>query len=243
MTGFRVKSPIFKVFGEMGKISASQFSPEVHRFLGKALNTAISNTPVRDLKTINANQRKQYRRRLNYIPSYFDTSSPTLIFNEENEQWMRMNGNWYRPDIWELPSDVRAMYELLLAERMRRDQKPEQEFLRERSQARFLYKRSWWEIGQSAGVNVRATQSVVNAVSRHNPPKKPRRGYVQKRGGKNVFSIVIYNPFLEEQSRYKFFTGKQLIESAMDVHREVYRRELSAKQQKLILDILLRLLA
>ena len=240
MTGFRVKAPILNALGQMKRsITAGQFEPEVMRFLQKSLTTAMKNTPVRDVATINKNQRKQYKRRLNYIPSYFDTQGATLIFDEDsNEQWLRVDGQWYRPDIWDIPDDIYSIYQGLLAERMRRDEKAQSDFIKERSQARYLYKRSWYEIGQSAGVSVRGSKSVINSRSRHNPPKTPRKGYVQKRGGKNTFSVVVYNPFLETQSKYKFFSGKELIDSAMNLHRPAFKKEVSAKSTKLILKLL-----
>lgn len=238
MTGYRVQAPILKAFDQMRKITANDFSPELNRFLKNSLQEAMRNTPVRDLKLINKNQKREYFRRLNYVPSFFDHSSTTLIFNDHGEQWMRMNGTWYRPDIWDLPDNVYEVYQLLLAERMRRDTSVnEVDFKRERAQARYLYKRSWWEIGQSAGVNVRASQSVIASHSRHNPPKAPPKGYVRRVGGKNTLSIIVYNPFLEQQSRYKFFTGKQLIDAAMNKYRPTFKRDLSFKSTKLILDI------
>lgn len=238
MTGFRVQAPILKAFDQMRKITANDFSPELNRFLKNSLQEAMRNTPVRDVALINKNQRKQYDRRLNYIPSYFDRQNTVLIFNDKNEQWMRMDGVWYRPDIWEIPENVYAVYQQLLSERMRRDEVGKQEFIKERAQARYLPKRSWWEIGQSAGVNVRASQSVIASHSRHNPPKAPPKGYVRRVGGKNTFSIVVYNPFLEQQSRYKFVSGKQLIENAMNANRPRYKSDLSLKQYRLVLDIL-----
>ncbi len=238
MTGFRVKAPILKGFDEMRKIRADDFEPELKRLLKNALQDAMRNTPVRDLTLINKNQKKQYDRRLNYIPSYFDREHSVLIFNEDNEQWLRVDNKWYRPDIWDLPDDVYQIYEGLLAERMRRDEAPKQEWIKERSQARFLYKRSWYEIGQSAGVNVRASQSVIASHSRHNPPKRPPRGYVRRVGGKNTLSIIVYNPFLEQQSRYKQFSGQQLIDNAMTFHRQRFNKDVRMRTIRIIDDIL-----
>lgn len=242
MTGFRVQAPILKAFDQIRKITANDFSPELNRFLKNSLQEAMRNTPVRDVSVINANQRKQYDRRLNYIPSYFDRQNTVLIFNDKNEQWMRMDGVWYRPDIWEIPENVYAVYQQLLSERMRRDEIGKQEFIKERAQARYLYKRSWYEIGQSAGVNVRASQSVIGSHSRHNPPKAPPKGYVRRVGGKDTLSIIVYNPFLEQQSRYKFFTGKQLIDTAMRFHRPKFLSDVNSAQAKQLLRILQLLL-
>lgn len=245
MTGFRVKAPILKAFAEMRKISANDFSPELNRFLQKCLAEAYRNTPVREAALINRNQRKQYKRRLNYIPSMYDKSNSVLIFNDENEQWLRVDGQWYRPDIWHLPDNVYQIYQDLLAERMRRDLNPstQTEFIRERSQARFLYKKSWKEIADSAGVPLRVSQSVANAHSRHNPPKRPPRGYVRKVGGKNTLSIIVYNPLLEQNSRYKVFSGKTLINSAMRLHRPQFELQLLARQTRMFARIIEALLA
>jgi hypothetical protein len=245
MTGFRVKAPILKVFDQIRKVTANDFSPELNRFLKNSLQDAMRNTPVRDVALINKNQKREYKRRLNYIPSFFEHEAAVLIFNEAGEQWMRYNGTWYRPDIWDIPDNVYEVYQGFLQERLRRDENPHDvyEFTKERSQARYLYKRSWWEIGQSAGVNVRASQSVIASHSRHNPPKTPPKGYVRRVGGKNTLSIIVYNPFLEQQSRYKLFTGKQLINSSMSVHRSKFNSDLSTKQLRLILKIIQTLLA
>lgn len=245
MTGFTVKAPILKAFGEMGKIRADQFSPELMRFLQKVLAEAYRNTPVREAALINRNQRGQYKRRLNYIPSYFDRTNTTLIFDDEtNQQWLRVDGKWYRPDIWHLPDNVYEIYQGLLAERMRRDLEPssQTEFIRERAQARFLYKRSWKEIADSAGVPLRVSQSVANAHSRHNPPKRPPRGYVRKVGGKNSLSVIVYNPLLEQQSRYKVFSGTDLINSAIRNNQPKFRRDLLFRQGRILESLLISFL-
>jgi hypothetical protein len=58
-----------------------------------------------------------------------------------------------------------------------------------------------------------------------NPPK----AYGQVRGGKNVIAIVVSNPFLEQQSRYKDFSGKQILAQAQAKHVGAYQRAMQRR--------------
>lgn len=239
MTGFRVVSPVLEVIaGLKVNPAAADFAPEVRRFLSRSLTTAIQLTPALSLGTIRAAQRKQYANRINYIPSVHDLIDPTLIVKSDGTQWLYTGNKWYRPDMWKLSDDVWNTYMSLLNERDRRLETNESDFIEDRAQARFLYKKSWWQIGQSAGVSVQASSAVKDAFSRHNPPKDPPKGYAQIRGGKTAYSIVVYNPFLEQESRYKRFSGKAILAEAMAQHQAQFEAEVLERQTKAILKVL-----
>jgi len=250
-TGFRVYKPFGKLFKELGAAaSASQFAPDVKQFLKSTLKTAIQLTPARSLSLIKKNQRRQYSNRINYIPSFHDLLDPTLIVRTDGAKWLFFHNKWYRPDEWHLPDDAYAAYQELMVERDRRMETERDEFIAFRAQARFLYKKSWWEIGQSVGIDVPCSQQVKDAVSRRtrsqlkrgnrqNPPK----GYAQQRGGKGIYSIVVYNPFLEETSQYKQFSGRQILAEAMQKHQAVFDKKVADRQVQTILRILRALLA
>lgn len=252
MTGFRVKSPIGKAFKAIGGIRASEFAPDVSLFLKRSLGTAIQLTPARSLATIKKNQRKQYRNRINYIPSYHVLYDPSLIVKDDDSQWLFREGKWYRPDVWNLPMDVWNDYETLNRERERRMEKSESEFIEERAQARFLFKRSWYEIGESAGISVTCPANVRESVTRRTPPLNPPRGYAQKRGGKDVYSIVVRNPFLDQTSsgghaplataQYKMFNGQDIIGRAMAMHRPAFQKSVAKRTESFILKLLKRFL-
>lgn len=241
MTGFRIKSPVAKVFADMRNIRASDFAPDVQQFLKRSLTTALQLTPARNLSTIQTAQRKQYAHRINYIPSFHELLDPTLIVKADGSQWLYSGGKWYRPDAWKLPNQQWADYQVLLAERDRRMQTARDTFVDERAQARFLYKHSWWEVGQSVGIDVPCSQDVKDAHSRHNPAKAPPKGYAQNRGGESVFSIVVYNPFLEQDSEYKPFSGKAILAQAMQQHRAKFDKDVAERQTRELLKILAEL--
>lgn len=252
MTGFRVISNPVKALKSLGNLRADTFAPEVRRFLGRALSTAIQLTPQRNGNTIRTAQKKQYRNRVNYIPSYHTLLDPSLIVKDDGTQWLFRDSKWYRPDIWNLPADVYADYRALDDERNRRMQTPEGDFVEKRMQARFLYRKTWWEIGQSAGVQVTCPQPIIGSFTRRNPAMNPPKGYAQQRGGKDAFSFVVRNPFLDQTSgggqsplateRYKPFTGSEIMEQAQEQHRPQFEKSVAAKAKKSILELLARLL-
>lgn len=250
-TGFRVAKPFGNLFKRLGKSAdAGQFAPEVKQFLKSTLKTAIQLTPARSLTLIKKNQRRQYLNRVSYIPSFHDLLDPTLIVKGDGSQWLFFHNKWYRPDQWIIPDEAYAAYQELVIERERRLEADRDEFIAFRSQARNLYKKSWWEIGQSVGIEVPCSAQVKSAVSRRTKSQlkrghrqNPTKGYAQQRGGKGIYSIVVYNPFLEEQSQYKLFSGKQIIAEAMQKHQAVFDKRVADKQTKAILRILRELLA
>lgn len=254
MTGFRVKSNPTGALKAMGGIRASTFSPEVLRFLKRSLTSAIQATPARSAAVIRRNQRIQYAHRINYIPSFQTLEDPSLIVKESGDQWMLRHGKWYRPDIWELPNDVWNDYEILNRERERRMETTESEFIENRVQARFLFKKSWFEIGQSAGINVPCPADVRNSITRRRkPPLAPPKGYAQKRGGKDTFSVVVRNPFMEQTSpgghtplataRYKPFSGQDIMIRSQAKHRAKFNKEVASKWEKTVLRIIRAFLA
>lgn len=111
-------------------------------------------------------------------------------------------------------------------------------FIEHRAQARFLYKRSWYEVGQSVGIDVPCSQQVKDSRTRRKPPQNPPRGYAQRRGGKGVYSIVVYNPFLEEESAYKPFSGKAILAQAMQKHEAQFNEKIAKRQTSIILRLL-----
>lgn len=250
-TGFRIVSPISKVFkGMRDAVPAHAFSPEVRTFLKRTLTTAIQLTPARPLGLIKKAQRKQYSNRVSYIPSIHELNDPTLIVKENGDQWLYHRSKWYRPDLWSIPDEAYSVYLELVRERDRRLETKREDFIAFRAQARFLYKKSWYDIGQSVGLDIPCAAPVKSATSRRtksqlqnghkqNPPK----GYAQERGGKGIYSIVVYNPFLQEQTTYWQLSGKAILAQAMQKHQDMFNNEVAEKQTKAILRILRALLA
>ncbi len=211
-----------KIANVRRSIKASDFRGILMEFLRKTLTTAASITPERSSATIRSNQEKQYAHRINYIPSFHELTDPMLIVNEADEHWIHCGAKWYRGD-WNLPDDVYAAYQDLLSERTRRMQTNRQQFINERSQARFLYRKSWWQVGSSVGLSI-PVGVAAQSFSRHNPPKEPPKGYAQIRGGKETLAADVRNPFLEIPSRYKSFSGRMLLQTAANRHRAAYLR-------------------
>lgn len=251
MTGFRVKSPISGIFKALrSSVSAKDFSPEVKLFLKRSLTTAIQMTPARSLSLIKRNQKTQYQHRVDYIPSFHELLDPTLIVKSDGSQWLYTGQKWYRPDLWRLPNDVYDVYLELDFERQGRLETDRSDFIAFRAQARFLYKKSWWEIGQSIGVEVPCSQQVKDSDSRRSPSQlknghkqNPPKGYAIERGGKGVYSIIVVNPFLETQTQYWTQSGKQIIDAAMKQHRDAFDKKVAEKQRQLILRIIRALLS
>jgi hypothetical protein len=211
-------------------IRANDFRAQLMDYLRKTLTTAAQITPERNATLIRSNQTIQYAHRINYIPSYHELTDPMLIVNDAGEHWIHCNGDWYRGD-WRLPDEVYAAYQDLLGERDRRMQTPRQSFINERSQARFLYKKSWWEVGKSVGLDIPAGQA-VKSFSRHNPRKEPPKGYAQIRGGKDKLAVDVRNPFLEEPSQYKSFSGRAILAQAANRHRPAFQKALGVDIRK-----------
>jgi hypothetical protein len=112
--------------------------------------------------------------------------------------------------------------------------KTKAQFLAGRAPARFLYRASWGQLARSLGLQIPESQQVKNATSRRDPIKAPPRAYGQIRGGKRTFSVAMFNPFLAIPSRYKKFTGEQIIADAQKKHERQFRRNVN-KRLKVIL--------
>ena len=112
--------------------------------------------------------------------------------------------------------------------------KTKAQFLAGRAPARFLYRASWGQLARSLGLQIPESQQVKNATSRRDPIKAPPRAYGQIRGGKRTFSVAMFNPFLAMPSRYKKFTGEQIIADAQKKHERQFRRQVN-KRLKVIL--------
>jgi len=107
--------------------------------------------------------------------------------------------------------------------------KTKAQFLAGRAPARFLYRASWGQLARSLGLQIAESQQVKNATSRRDPIKAPPRAYGQIRGGKRTFSVAMFNPFLAIPSRYKKFTGEQIIADAQKKHERQFRRQVNKR--------------
>jgi len=107
--------------------------------------------------------------------------------------------------------------------------KTKAQFLAGRAPARFLYRASWGQLARSLGLQIPESQQVKNATSRRDPIKAPPRAYGQIRGGKRTFSVAMFNPFLAMPSRYKKFTGEQIISDAQKKHERQFRRSVNKR--------------
>lgn len=219
---------------KFSRVTADAFRPEVARFTKRTLQTAIRLTPIRSLATIAAAQRKQYASRINYITSIHELIDPTLIV-KDGVEWLYANGRWWAASYWNLPAEIETIHQELLSERDRRLQTSEGDFIAARAQARFLYQRSWWQAGQSLGINVTGVMpEIIASHSRHNPPEDPPKAYGQWRGGKYILSVVIVNPFLEQESKYKPFSGKDILAQATAQNTPAFLSEVESKLERLI---------
>jgi len=108
------------------------------------------------------------------------------------------------------------------------------QFLAGRAPARFLYKASWGQLARSLGLEIPESQQVKTAKTRRKPEVQPPRAYGQIRGGKRVFSVAMFNPFLAIPSRYKDFTGEEIIADAQKKHADQFKRKVN-KRLKVIL--------
>jgi hypothetical protein len=230
MNTLRKRLAKFKVDTE-----ARQFRPELAKFATKTLTTCIATTPVRSVSTITQNQRTEYKRRLNYIPSVHNIVDPSLIVTESGAHMLFHAGRWQRADDRKLSSSAWSHYQTLLTEHRRRASRiGEQSFVSERAQARFLYRKSWTQCAESLGLRVSASSDVKKSHSRRAPRVEPRRGSGQWHGGKTVISVSIQNPFLEEPSQYKTFSGKAILAAAQAKHRTEFNRDVKNKVRKAI---------
>lgn len=242
MTGLRI-APQLGVLGKRLErlkrtMSASEFKPELATYAKRTLEDCVRTTPVRSEAIITKAQATQYDHRVNYIPSVHTLHNPTLIVNDTGEHWIYVNEKWYNGE-WHLPDEVYAAYQELLIERERRMQTSRSEFINERKQARFLYRRSWYQVAQSLGLALSVGAAIINSRTRKKPPKEPPKAYGQWRGGAKVLSVVIRNVFLDIRTKYWNGNGKQILAQAQAKNRAAFikacsdkaKREISAARQ------------
>jgi hypothetical protein len=231
-TGFRLDTTkLRRKLVSLGRIRADDFKPELSDFTRKSLATASRMTPVRDYALIKRNQNRQYNHRINYIPSYHEVVNPSLRVHN-GKHWLFCDGKWLLANEWKLSDRQWGAYQSLLAERQRRMQTARAPFIAERAQARFLYRKSWSQVAESLGLRIATAGNVESAHSRHEPPKAPARGYGQWRGGDKVLSVDIRNPFLEQESAYKPFSGREIIGAAMREHESGFKRKFQASLRR-----------
>ncbi len=233
-----LRLPIAKIRARLEKVKSSvtadAFRPEVMEFAGKSLTTAMEATPVRDESLIEENQKREYEHRVNYIPSIHWQQEPRMIVNENGVKLVAMNGRWYAPEFHHTPEEVQSAFAELDAERERRLATTERDFIDARKQARFLYQRSWYQVMQSLGLAMSVAAQVISSVTRRWPMVSPPKAYAQVRGGKDTLTVVVYNPFLEQDSRYKPFSGKEILSAAIAKNKPEFIRKVENKVRRLI---------
>lgn len=212
-------------------LQANEFRPELQRYTTRVLNDCIAQTPARSEAKIVTAQRKQYRNRINAIPTVHELTDPALRVNEMGEEWIYSSGKWYNA-IWRLPDEVWADYSMLSDERNRRMATLESEFIEKRKQARWLYKRSWYQVAVSLGLSITAAAQIISSHTRRKPAVAPPKAYGQWRGGKGVLSVVIRNPFMDEKSRYAPGNGDQILARATAKERPRFLKECNDKVKR-----------
>jgi len=236
MTGLRIDTALSKIRNRLAKLkrdtSASEFRPELAEFTRRTLNDCIRTTPARSEALIAKNQHVQYQHRVNSIPSFHELLDPSLRVNAvTGEAWIFYAGKWYNA-AWHLPSEVYAAFGELNAERNRRLSTIEAQFIAQRKQARFLYRKSWWQVAQSLGLSIVVPSDVIESHSRHNPRKEPPRAYGQWRGGQRVLSVVIQNPFLDVPTMYWKGNGKAILAEATARNRAWFNKAVHDKTER-----------
>ena len=235
MTGLRIDTAVGTLSKRLAalrqKTQASNFRPELERFTKRTLEDCIKTTPVRSEALITRAQAKQYKNRVNYIPSVHSLENPSLIVNDKGEEWIFMDAKWYRSD-WRLPAPVFAAYSELSVERQRRMRTSQATFIEERKQARFLYQRSWYQVAQSLGLTISVAAAIIASHTRKKPAKEPLRAYGQFRGGGRVMSVVIQNPFLDQPGKYWKGNGKQILAQATAKNRKQFLKECEDKAKR-----------
>lgn len=206
---------------------ASDFRAELDAYTTRTLKTAMNATPVRRPLLITKNQRREYEHRINYIPSFHDDKAPCLRVRPSGI-YLHFGSKWYRPDIHRIPEQAWSAYQELMAERTRRIQMSESDFIAYRVQARFLYRKTWWQVGLSLQLAVLASANVQDSVTRRrNPVVIPPKAYGQARGGKTVISYAIFNPFLAQQnaeSKYAQFDAQTILSDAAKKNKPSFIR-------------------
>jgi hypothetical protein len=225
-----------KKLAKIAAFKGAEFEPEVTNYARRALVTSHQRTPVRSYWLIYRNQQIQYYNRVNYIPSIHWLADPSLRPKSEKVKdggWaIYCGGKWYSSK-WKLPPHVFAAFNSLMAERERRLRTEEKKFINDRAQARFLYKKSWTQAAESLGVSLSTSGNVKKSVTRRKPPEDPARAYARRFSRDSSYTISISNPFLEQHSEYKPFSGIAIFHSAAVRHQRVFMREVSRKLRQL----------
>lgn len=231
MKGVGLRLPVDRIRKRLAALRATcraaDFKAELDTYTTRTLKTAMNGTPVRRPSLIKSAQVKQYERRINFIPSAHQVTDPCLRVRPQGV-FVFMGGKWYRPDLHKVPAQVWSAYIELMAERHRRVQTSEQDFVEYRAQARFLYRKSWWQIGLSLNLPVLASANAQDSVTRRrNPTVIPPKGYGVARGGERVISYAIFNPFLAQQnaeSRYAQFSAQDILAAAGKKNKPAFLR-------------------
>ncbi len=231
MKGVGLRLPVDRIRKRLAALRAScrasDFKAELDTYTTRTLKTAMNATPVRRPSIIKKAQIKQYEQRVNFIPSSHSVTDPCLRVRPQGV-FVFFGGKWYRPDLHKVPAQVWSAYQELMAERTRRVQTSESDFVEYRAQARFLYRKTWWQIGLSLNLPVLASANVQDTVTRRrNPVVIPPKAYGVPRGGERVISYALFNPFLaqqNEESRYAQFSAQDILETAAKKNKPAFKR-------------------
>lgn len=225
-------SGLNKKLAKIAAFKGAEFEPEVTNYARMSLTTAARMTPVREYATIKENQEWQWLARVNCIPSSHKLVHPSLRVNENGEHWVYFHGKWFNAAN-RMPADVYSAYVNLLEERNRRMSIGKMKFINGRAQARFLYRRSWSEAAESLGVPIPTSAGVRKAATRRKPAQQPPRACGRRYNRDTAYTISVSNPFLEQESRYKPFSGNQIFHEAAMKHQRTFMREVSRKLRQI----------
>lgn len=235
MKAVGLRLPLDKLKSRLRKLreacKPTDFKAELDTYTTRTLKGAMNKTPVRRPSIITRNQKRQYEHRINYIPSYHELNDPSLRVRD-GVVLLFFGGKWYRPEAHHIPQQAWSAYQQLMAERARRMQMSESGFIEYRVQARFLYRKTWWQIGLSLNLAVLASANTQDSVTRRrNPTVIPPKAYGQPRGGTHTISYAIFNPFLAQQnaeSKYAQFDAQQILRDAAIKNKPAFLRAVRA---------------
>jgi hypothetical protein len=234
-TGFRidVRKMRTKLNG-LANLRADEFRDDVMDYTRKTLTTAVRETPVREYSVIRENQIAQYNLYVNFIPDCHRLIDPSLRINGR-QHWLFFRGKWYNASDWKLSPEAFDAYQSLLSEHNRRANIAKSTFIKNRAQARFLYRKTWTEAADSLGMQVTTTANVRNSVTRRKPKVFPPKSYGQTHGGGTAFSVTISTPFLtaKPRSKYQTFDPADIMASAQAKHIRQFERTIKRKMRKL----------
>ena len=219
---------------KLSELKPKDFTYELLEFTRKSLTTASNMTPTRDYSLIRRNQLKQYSDRVNCIPSSHQLIDPSLRIDPRSKKhWLYFSGKWWNASEWNLPSQAWAAYGPLLAEHERRKATLQTTFIRERAQARFLYRKSWSQAAESLGKQISTSSDVRKAESRRKPKQNPPRAFAWFTSNGKELMVQVTNPFLKIHSRYKDFDGEEIMAQSSAQHEGAYRRGVQTRLRQL----------